>query len=87
MTIQEFEQVFYRILTEKFDKGANDLDMEVTFRNLGIDSLDMAELIVDFEKVFGLAIADEDAEKINNIAEAKAYLKNRLQINHQNNPT
>jgi len=43
--------------------------------DLGADSLDTVELIMEFEDEFGIEISDEDAEKISTVAEAIAYLE------------
>jgi len=46
--------------------------------DLGADSLDTVELIMEFEDEFGVEIPDEDAEKISTVGEAIAYLENLL---------
>ena len=43
--------------------------------DLGADSLDTVELIMEFEDEFGIEISDEDAEKISNVGEAIGYLE------------
>ena len=43
--------------------------------DLGADSLDTVELIMEFEDEFGIEISDEDAEKISSVGEAIAYLE------------
>lgn len=45
--------------------------------DLGADSLDTVELIMDFEKEFGASIPDEEAEKIKTVGDAIAYLENQ----------
>jgi acyl carrier protein len=53
---------------------------EASFTNdLGADSLDTVELVMEFEKVFGIQIPDEDAEKISTVADAINYLKAKIQ--------
>jgi acyl carrier protein len=42
---------------------------------LGADSLDIVELIMEFEKEFGVSIPDEDAEKIVTVGDAVAYIE------------
>ena len=43
--------------------------------DLGADSLDTVELIMDLEKAFGITIPDEDAEKIKTVADAISYVE------------
>jgi acyl carrier protein len=44
---------------------------------LGADSLDIVELVMAFEKEFGIEIPDEDAENISTVASAVTYLSSR----------
>lgn len=46
--------------------------------DLGADSLDTVELIMEFEDEFGIEISDEDAEKISTVGEAIRYLEKAL---------
>ncbi len=46
--------------------------------DLGADSLDTVELIMEFEDEFGIEIPDEQAEKISTVGEAVAYLEKLL---------
>jgi acyl carrier protein len=46
--------------------------------DLGADSLDTVELIMEFEDEFGVEIPDEEAEKISNVGEAVAFLEKLL---------
>ncbi len=46
--------------------------------DLGADSLDTVELIMEFEDEFGIEISDEDAEKISTVGEATRYLEKTL---------
>jgi acyl carrier protein len=47
--------------------------------DLGADSLDIVELVMSLEESFDIEIVDEDAEKIQTIGDAIAYLKERLE--------
>ena len=49
--------------------------------DLGADSLDTVELIMEFEDEFGIEIPDEQAEKISTVGEAVAYLEKLLADN------
>ena len=45
--------------------------------DLGADSLDTVELVMEFEKAFNLQIPDEDAEKIGTVGDAVKYIKSK----------
>ena len=46
--------------------------------DLGADSLDTVELIMQFEDDFNIEIPDEDAEKILSVGQAEAYINNKV---------
>ena len=46
--------------------------------DLGADSLDIVELVMEFEKEFNIDIPDEDAEKLRTVGDATAYLNGKL---------
>jgi len=46
--------------------------------DLGADSLDIVELVMEFEKEFNIDIPDEDAEKLRTVGDAIAYLNQKL---------
>lgn len=46
-------------------------------KDLGADSLDTVELVMEFEKEFGLQIPDEDAEKIQSVGDAVTYINSK----------
>ena len=46
--------------------------------DLGADSLDLVELIMEFEEQFGGEISDEDAQKITTVGEAVKYVEERM---------
>jgi acyl carrier protein len=47
--------------------------------DLGADSLDIVELVMEFEKEFNIDIPDEDAEKLKTVGEAISYLDGKVQ--------
>jgi acyl carrier protein len=55
------------------------LDESSFVEDLGADSLDTVELIMEFEDEFGVEISDADAEKISTVGEAIAYLEKLLE--------
>ncbi|MCC6774044.1 MAG: acyl carrier protein [Gemmatimonadaceae bacterium] len=55
------------------------LTHEASFiEDLGADSLDIVELVMEFEKVFNIDIPDEDAEKLRTVGDALGYLKEKV---------
>ena len=66
------------IIAEKLNVELSEVKDDASFTNdLGADSLDTVELIMDFEKEFGISIPDEDAEKISKVGDAVAYVEER----------
>lgn len=47
-----------------------------TLQDLGADSLDLVEIVMKLEEVFGIEINDEDAEKLHNISDVVEYVQN-----------
>lgn len=65
------------IITDKLGVDASEVKPESSFTNdLGADSLDTVELIMELEKEFGVTIPDSDAEKIQTVGDAIAYIEN-----------
>ena len=66
------------IIVEKLGVEESDITREASFTNdLGADSLDTVELIMEFEKEFDITIPDEDAEKISTVGDAIDYLSQK----------
>jgi acyl carrier protein len=57
---------------EKMTDGASFID------DLGADSLDIVELVMEFEKEFNIDIPDEEAEKLRTVGDAIAYLNSKV---------
>jgi len=67
------------IIVDKLGVDENDVTPEASFTNdLGADSLDTVELIMEFEKEFNIAIPDEHAEKISTVGDAIAYIESNV---------
>ena len=63
------------IIVDKLGVDEDSISDESSFTNdLGADSLDTVELIMEFEKEFDLTIPDEDAENIGTVGDAISYL-------------
>ena len=71
----ELESKVKALIVEKLGVEEDEVVTEASFTNdLGADSLDTVELIMEFEKEFDVTIPDEDAEKISTVGEAISYL-------------
>ena len=51
---------------------------ELTFEDMGLDSLALVEIQLAMEQEYGFSVADEDAERILNVGEAISYVNERL---------
>ena len=68
-----------KIIVDKLGVDEAEVTLEASFTNdLGADSLDTVELIMEFEKEFNIAIPDEQAEKISTVGEAIEYIKKNI---------
>lgn len=67
------------IIVEMLGVDESKVTPEATFNNdLGADSLDTVELIMEFEKEFNIAIPEGEAEKISTVGEAIKYIENNI---------
>jgi len=65
------------IIVDKLGVDESEVTLEASFTNdLGADSLDTVELIMEFEKEFNIAIPDDQAEKIGTVGQAVEYIEN-----------
>ena len=75
----DIESKVKAIIVEKLGVDESDITREASFTNdLGADSLDTVELIMEFEKEFNISIPDEQAEKISTVGEAIDYLQQKV---------
>ena len=75
--MSEIESKVKAIIVDKLGVDEADVKPEASFTNdLGADSLDTVELIMEFEKEFGVNIPDDQAEKISTVGDAIAYIEN-----------
>ena len=64
------------IIVDKLGVDESEVTPEASFTNdLGADSLDTVELIMEFEEEFGIEIPDEDAENITTVSSAIKYIE------------
>ena len=64
------------IIVDKLGVDESEVTLEASFTNdLGADSLDTVELIMEFEKEFDIQIPDDQAEKISTVGQAVTYIE------------
>lgn len=74
--MSEIESRVKAIIVDKLSVEESEVKMEASFTNdLGADSLDTVELIMEFEKEFGISIPDDQAEKIATVGDAISYIE------------
>ncbi len=74
--MENIEQKVIDIIVDKLSVDANEVTPSAEFsKDLGADSLDTVELIMEFEKPFDIQIPDEEAEKITTVGDAIAYIE------------
>ena len=77
--MQDIQQKITSILTDKLGIPDSEITPDASFvKDLGIDSLDYAELVMEFEQTFNIKIPDNDAEKMQTIGQAVLYIKEKL---------
>lgn len=75
--MSEIKEKVVEIIVDKLGVDAAEVKDEASFTNdLGADSLDTVELIMELEKQFDVTIPDTDAEKIQTVGDAVAYIEN-----------
>ena len=75
----DIEKKVKEIIVSKLGVDEAQITLEASFTNdLGADSLDTVELVMEFEKAFNVQIPDEDAEKISTVGDAVSYLKAKV---------
>jgi acyl carrier protein len=74
--MSDIESRVKAIIVDKLGVDENEVVTEASFTNdLGADSLDTVELIMEFEKEFNIAIPDEQAENIQTVGMAVSYIE------------
>ena len=74
--MSEIESRVKSIIVDKLGVDESQVKPEASFTNdLGADSLDTVELIMEFEKAFGISIPDDQAEKISTVGDTIAYIE------------
>jgi acyl carrier protein len=75
----DLKQKVTEIIVNKLGVEESQVTEEASFtKDLGADSLDTVELIMEFEKEFDITIEDSDAEKIQTVGNVIEYLKDKV---------
>ena len=81
--MSEIEKQVRDIIVDKLCVNESEIKLESSFQNdLGADSLDTVELIMEFERVFEVSIPDDKAEKIATVGDAIKYIEDNLNKNY-----
>ena len=74
--MSEIASKVQKIIVDKLGVEESEVTPTASFTNdLGDDSLDTVELIMEFEKEFGISIPDDQAEKIQTVGDAISYIE------------
>ncbi len=77
--MSEVKEKVVAIIVDKLGVEESEINNEASFTNdLGADSLDTVELIMEFEKEFNIAIPDDQAEKIATVGDAVTYIEKNI---------
>ena len=75
-TMSEIEERVKQIIVDKLGVSESEVTPEATFsQDLGADSLDTVELIMEFEKQFDIKIPDDKSETIQNVGDAIKFIE------------
>ena len=73
------EERVHRILIDKIGILPSQITPDANMvKDLGVDSLDYAELVLEFEQTFNIKIPDQDAEQLETIADAIIYISKKM---------
>lgn len=77
--MQDIPKKVTDILVEKLGIAQSEITPDANFvKDLGIDSLDYAEIVMEFEQTFDIRIPDDDAEKLQTFGEAVKYIQEKV---------
>ena len=78
--MSEIQERVKAIIVDKLGVEESEVTMEASFTNdLGADSLDTVELIMEFEKVFDITIPEDQSESISTVGDAIKFIESKLQ--------
>ena len=68
-----------KVIVDRLGVDESEVKMEASFRDdLGADSLDVVELVMELEDEFDMEISDDDAEKIATVGDAVTYIETKV---------
>ncbi len=68
-----------KVIVDRLGVDESEVKMEASFRDdLGADSLDVVELVMELEDEFEMEISDDDAEKITTVGDAVSYIESKV---------
>ncbi len=77
--MSDIKEKVIAIIVDKLGVDESEVTLESSFTNdLGADSLDTVELIMEFEKEFNIAIPDDQAENISTVGDAVKYIEENI---------
>ena len=77
--MQDIQRKVTHILVDKLGIAESEITPDANFvKDLGIDSLDYAEIVMEFEQTFDIRIPDDDAEKMQTFGQAVKYIQEKL---------
>ena len=77
--MQDIPKKVTEILVEKLGIAESKITPDANFvKDLGIDSLDYAEIVMEFEQAFDIRIPDDDAEKLQTFGQAVKYIQDKV---------
>lgn len=76
--MSEIQEKVTNILVDKIGIAPTEATLDANFiKDLGIDSLDYAEIVMEFEQTFNIRIPDSDAERLQTLGQAVSYISEK----------
>lgn len=85
MDKKEIEQIMTEILMNKLGISEAEINFESTLKDLGADGLEEIEIVLEFEKEFGITILEDIKPEIQSIASLCKYIENEISLHSGDN--